>query len=396
MTRIIRNAVFLALGIMLFASAQAAWAAPVLSARTTGNPFPKIAEEMLAATSVNQLGPIIIALGKNCKELELPDTNGCPDMIASLKNSIKTIKSNPTEEAKAEAFELEINAFVEAATELGNQFELEYGGDERAAAEKPAKMANLLKADSKRALQNPFDQLIDWVNWWDNGSFYPKTVRSNAKFGAPKVNKFIKNFCDKLEIDFTDGCGDVLKLVKSKIKKNSKKPELNVSRREIIDTYLELLGNLSESFENRYGGDDRTSAAAPDAYAGGDPFAYKLTVVEWWDLGSFFPATTRIKFAPKMVNEIAADCLASAVYDEEGCGDEISVLKSKLKNYPKKKSLNNSKEGIVDTFKEVLGRLSEDYAGKFPEEETSSDEEALDEEAPLEEEEEEGASGDEI
>ncbi|MBI5413547.1 hypothetical protein HZA42_04335 [Candidatus Peregrinibacteria bacterium] len=366
MSKMIGKISLLAVGVMLFSSVQVASAA--LSTRVTLDPFTKLAEDINAVTKVGQLQPLIVRLSKYCKELELPDMGGCPDTITSLKEAIKVIKANPAgSEEEAQALELELNAFVEAVNELDSQFAIEYGGDDRESAQEPAKVTDLLKADPERALQNPFDQLVDWVKWWDAGSFYPKTVRSNAKFGAPMVNKFIKKFCDKLEVDFTDGCKDTLGIVKGKIKKNSKKSELNTSRREIIDTYLELLGNLSTSFESRFAGDDRTGAVKPADYTGGDPFEYKLTVVEWWDIGSLFPAVVRGKYAPKMVDEIKRDCLANAVYDEEGCGDEVQVLKDKIKNYPQKPSLNQTKENIVDAFKEVLTRLSEDYASHTPE-----------------------------
>lgn len=345
--------------------------------------FLELRQKLVNINSFEKASAFIAATGKVCKKYELPTLNGCGDETKIMKDALKELKDAPDAtsgefgEGIAEAVDTFKAALTEQLDEIEASAEAEYAVDEplETISVTPT---DVLTAYPERAMVNPFDQMADWVSFWESGKFLPKIIRTNPKFGAKLIIKLTKKFCNQLEIRGTDGCPDELKVLKNAIKAGR---TTKIRRLSIVDIYKKEMVYLSEIFEDGYGGEDRVNAQEPaDVTGSGDPFAELTKQVKWWDEGSFYPEVLRLKYAKNMIPVVKKYCDQLSVPDKDGCPDTLDSMKKFIKRFPKKPALNKTKSEIVDTFSDWTDWLSEQYNLNY---------QAPDDTAPNEEEEEE-------
>lgn len=351
--------------------------------------FLELRQKLVNINSFEKASAFIAATGKVCKKYELPTFSGCGDETKIMKDALKELKDAPDAtsgefgESIAEAVDTFKAVLTEQLDEIETSAEEEYAVDEPLETI-PAEPTNVLTAYPERALVNPFDQMADWVSFWQSGKFSPKVIRTNPKFGAKLIIKLTQKFCNQLEIRGTDGCPDELKVLRNAIKAGR---TTKLRRLSIIDIYKKEMVYLSEIFEDEYGGEDRVNAQEPAEVTDvGDPFAQLNKQVKWWGEGSFYPEVLRLKYAKNMIPVIKKYCDQLSVPDKDGCPDALDSMKKFIKRFPKKPALNKTKSEIVDTFSDWTEWLSEQYNANYqaPDDTTPNEEE---EEAPAEEEE---------
>lgn len=225
--------------VLLLMGVQSAFAAK-LSTRVSGNPFQPVLNSIKKAKNPGQFKSIVGKIGNACKALEIVYLDGCPDYVSYLQDQAAHGK-NVKDLAKV---------FNEQVSTLNTTYTNEYGGEERKSAKEPAKLEDLV---NKHGSVNLFKPLLDWVNWWDLGSFYAQTIRNHQKVGAPKVLSLMGKYCTKLEGFDAETCNGYVTALQEKVKKDAKSKTV---RREIIYEFKQALEQLNSLYERQYMGEN--------------------------------------------------------------------------------------------------------------------------------------------
>lgn len=379
--------------------------AGALKYRALINPFDRIIATLEVLTTPDKAKALINKVKAECVKLEIPATDGCSDTLAALNDAVTAAKS-ALKDADAEeevvvtgmraAFTFELNI-------LSDTFEAQYGGEERAAAEQPsAKPTNLydVKKYPTRAFQasvNPFDPLVEWVDWMDKGSWYVKTMRSNSSVGLPKVISLVKIYCEKFESLATDGCVEDIKTLKDAIKKGRVQ---KVSRETIFTTFKTTIQYLSDKYESEFGsGEDvemgggtplvdlsrdldgpakgsekngKLSAAVVCPVVlleGGNPFQRMLDCVDWWKTGKILPGAIRTLYGPEMIKDVAAHCgdLPADSAARDHCPDSVSKSAtesaSMYRLFKTGRTTKDTKDSMISGMKSDLEYYRDNWTG---------------------------------
>lgn len=346
------------LALMIFVVAEAASNAK-LSVGVTSNPFEKVISNVNKAKSKKGFLIILTKMNQFCRILEIPQPNGCPEYVSSLKSEINKSENNKKD------MEYLKTVFLKKSTALSGMFVEVYGGEERKKAQKPAKPKDVLAADTDRVSENPFEPLIAWVQWWDASSYYPKTLRNHKKLGAPKVIELVNLYCKKLEIPNSIGCDSTVARLRAAAQTN-KNPLRNSPRASIISDISSYLENLSEQFEQQYGTPD-PNAQEPALETGGNPFAARYKIVQWWQSAPYYASAIREKHGPQMIKEMTELCEQYSLGGVAGCAADadIASAQSTLGNLPYNPSLKAWRSQMITTFLNTLQQKSLMYSLKY-------------------------------
>lgn len=372
---------------------------PKLTTRVIGDPFAYMINQIQAAkTDLNKIEALTKKIRKLCQVVEVSDVTGCDSSVQVINDALKGYKEDST------TYQPDSNTIIDEIHRLDADFQQDYGTEmDRSSAVMQPKPVSILDKQQyrQRALINPYKQLLDWVGWMKEGSFFPKTIRNNKSAGAPLIIKLTERFCDRLETPFTDGCKDAIDVMKEATKDystlendpnlNSNASTSNNSRHSMLTTLQERLTDLSQEFAARYGGEDRENAVMPkgnlyydfviwqvqlvkqsnlkdyqmatvknggvtdvifyprqlqgkvqqgDFSVGvlGDPFKHLLEINKLFDSGSFYAADIRERYSKQMISLISEACDVSGGID--GCNDEINTLNDIIKTYKDKRKGN--------------------------------------------------------
>ncbi len=367
--------------------------------RALDNPFDKILEEVDVLTALGEVKPFVPKMksfvGKvksACVKLEIPATDGCPDAVKSLNAAISDIETAIKDEGIEDTASLP-TAFVDVMKDsfnselksLSDVFESQYGGDERAEAVAPtAKPADLYDPKKypkglNQASLNPFDPLLEWVEWWDKGSWYIKAIRSNSSIGAPKVIALVKSYCEKFELRDTDGCTDEVKSLKDVVKSGRMQKE---ARDTIFSTFKTNLQYLSDKFESEFGdGEDAvgghplqtpSSVTPPEPMSKvtGNPFTLMLEWVDWWKAGKVVPGAIRTKYGPQLLQDLAAHCgdFAADSGARDNCKDSVSKSPTEsgslYRLFKQNRATKETKDTMISGMKSDLEHFRDNWVDK--------------------------------
>ncbi|MBI5412235.1 hypothetical protein HZA43_03595 [Candidatus Peregrinibacteria bacterium] len=383
------------------------------SLRVLSDPFEAFLEKVSALTSVGQARALLPQILKNCKELELNDMKGCPDEYKAIKSAL-----NEATRASRGDTEGALDNFKEKASEdlesMSSQFQALYGGDENeevAEPDLPSDQYNVTRYPERkeRALFNPIEEILDWVNWLKEGAFKTRVIRSDRRVGIPMIMNLINSYCEKLEVRGPDdvptqrsvraratfACEEVKELQKAA----SLNSRLKKGRTEIFSILNSEIGYLNDRFEDMYGGSDRPLDQEPPAPVTmtGNPVTQMLEGLGRWDSWRLLPGAIRTRYAPQMIADIKKTCetMVCNSTTRAHCADLVSRSPLKIRdNVSLWRVLDTknkeSKATMISAFQSELEWLEDKVCSggasgedtENADENTSEEESTPDEEAP--------------